>query len=834
MADGQITFNTALDNKGLERDLAKQRRIIEQSTKKIESLELKKGTLTREVDAMGESLERSGNEIVRINQEIAERKAMGLSASQEQLAALREEEANNNKLLAGIEARESKLEDINRAQELENGHIATATERAGELAEKLHEVNRVQEQGNQDLETANEETEEIAENLNNVEKNTQKGSNAMKAFVKRVEGLAKRVFIFSVITKAFRSFKNYVKESASKNVEFSNSLAQMKGAWQVAFQPIVDFVVPYLIKLLQFLTKVGYAIAAIFAKFTGRSLSDLKASTKAANENAKAVNNQVKAYRQLAGFDEMDVLQDNSSSSSGGAAVEETPSATFDFDTTEIESKLAEIEAIAGAATLALGLILTLFGHWVIGIPLLAAGAAMLIDAANTEGSSLNTWIQEHLEEVTSGLIIAGAVAMALGLILAFSGNLPLGIALIGLGAAALYEAAELNGGVDKFIEENQSQIAAILMAAGAALLVLGAILAFSGNLPLGIGLMLAGAAAIYGSVKLDSNVIKRFIEENKSTITAILTIGGAALIVVGAILAFTGVMLPLAIGMITAGAGMLFGAVSLNWDTIQKYIEENKEQIGKIMTIGGLALVVLGLVLALTGVALPLGIGLVAAGAAMLFSAVALNWDTVKDKIQNVVATIMAIAAGSLVALGILLCLSGAGIGLGIALLLAGLSLEYAALQWSAEDNPIVNAVKNVCNGVLGFVEGLINKIIAGLNWMVDMINKISFEVPDWVPLIGGKRVGFNLKHVSEVQLPRLAQGAVIPANREFLAVLGDQKSGTNIETPLDTMIEAFKTALADYSGGDVTIPIYLDGKQIARQVININNRREFAMNGG
>ena len=302
----------------------------------------------------------------------------------------------------------------------------------------------------------------------------------------------------------------------------------------------------------------------------------------------------------------------------------------------------------------------------------------------------------------------------------------------------------------------------------------------------------------------------------------------------VGAILAFTGVMLPLAIGMIAAGAGMLFGADSLNWDTIQKYIEENKEQIGKIMTIGGLALVVLGLVLALTGVALPLGIGLVAAGAAMLFSAVALNWDTVKDKIQNVVATIMAIAAGSLVALGILLCLSGAGIGLGIALLLAGLSLEYAALQWSAEDNPIVNAVKNVCNGVLGFVEGLINKIIAGLNWMVDMINKISFEVPDWVPLIGGKRVGFNLKHVSEVQLPRLAQGAVIPANREFLAVLGDQKSGTNIETPLDTMIEAFKTALADYSGGDVTIPIYLDGKQIARQVININNRREFAMNGG
>ena len=149
-------------------------------------------------------------------------------------------------------------------------------------------------------------------------------------------------------------------------------------------------------------------------------------------------------------------------------------------------------------------------------------------------------------------------------------------------------------------------------------------------------------------------------------------------------------------------------------------------------------------------------------------------------------------------------------------------------------EGNPLLDFVKRIVNGVLQAVESFINGILGGLNWLIDMINKIGFDVPDWVPLIGGKKFGFNLSHVADVQLPRLAEGAVIPANREFLAVLGDQKSGTNIETPLETMIEAFRTALSEYGGGDVTIPIYLDGKQIARHVIEINNRRQFALNGG
>lgn len=135
-------------------------------------------------------------------------------------------------------------------------------------------------------------------------------------------------------------------------------------------------------------------------------------------------------------------------------------------------------------------------------------------------------------------------------------------------------------------------------------------------------------------------------------------------------------------------------------------------------------------------------------------------------------------------------------------------------------------NLVRGIANLGLVKLEGFINNVISGLNWLIRKINSISFSVPDWVPSLGGKSMGFNLRELSTVNLPRLASGAVIPPNREFLAVLGDQKSGTNIETPLATMVDAFRQAMAEYGGGTTTVVLQLDGKEIARnQVKHINN---------
>jgi hypothetical protein len=86
------------------------------------------------------------------------------------------------------------------------------------------------------------------------------------------------------------------------------------------------------------------------------------------------------------------------------------------------------------------------------------------------------------------------------------------------------------------------------------------------------------------------------------------------------------------------------------------------------------------------------------------------------------------------------------------------------------------------------------------------------------------------KIPYVDKLEIPELAQGAVIPPNREFLAVLGDQKQGMNIETPLATMIEAFQMALdsrGGYSGGGNTeVILEIDGREFGRAVVEQGNR--------
>lgn len=84
---------------------------------------------------------------------------------------------------------------------------------------------------------------------------------------------------------------------------------------------------------------------------------------------------------------------------------------------------------------------------------------------------------------------------------------------------------------------------------------------------------------------------------------------------------------------------------------------------------------------------------------------------------------------------------------------------------------NGVWGAIKGVINGILGGIEGMVNGVIRGLNFMIDALNKLSFNVPDWVPLIGGKTFGFNIKRISEVSLPRLADGGLVRAGQLFLA---------------------------------------------------------------
>lgn len=140
-----------------------------------------------------------------------------------------------------------------------------------------------------------------------------------------------------------------------------------------------------------------------------------------------------------------------------------------------------------------------------------------------------------------------------------------------------------------------------------------------------------------------------------------------------------------------------------------------------------------------------------------------------------------------------------------------------------------LVDIAKTPINLIIGLINGLTGAVEDALNWIIDGINELSFTTPDWLPGdLGGQTFGFDLSQIDIPEIPKLAQGAVIPPNSEFLAVLGDQKRGTNIEAPLDTITQAVLQALVSYGGTggnqkiSVTIPLTLNGRTITQIVID------------
>lgn len=140
-----------------------------------------------------------------------------------------------------------------------------------------------------------------------------------------------------------------------------------------------------------------------------------------------------------------------------------------------------------------------------------------------------------------------------------------------------------------------------------------------------------------------------------------------------------------------------------------------------------------------------------------------------------------------------------------------------------------LVDIAKTPINLIIGLINCLTGAVEDALNWIIDGINELSFTTPDWLPGdLGGQTFGFDLSQIDIPEIPKLAQGAVIPPNSEFLAVLGDQKRGTNIEAPLDTITQAVLQALVSYGGAggnqkiSVTIPLTLNGRTITQIVID------------
>ena len=489
-------------------------------------------------------------------------------------------------------------------------------------------------------------------------------------------------------------------------------------------------------------------------------------------DDAAGAAKKLKQY--TAGFDELNVFAPNTGSGSGagagGAGGFDFDLPTYDFlgDAVQtrigeikkmIEDTLAEITTIVSGFMLAVGAILVVTGVNIpLGVGLMAAGAVGLAATVGLNWTAMSSELASTLALITG---VVGGFLLALGAIMAFSGaNLPLGIALMALGGASLVSAAVINWhNSDRHLTDALTTLTGVLagaslavgamlaftgvatglgialMAVGAVTLVsaaalnwnsipdalasplsrvgllvsgatlaLGAILAFSGCMPLGIALMAIGATSLVSVMALNWNGLS---DEIQNVIAIITTVVSVAFLAIGAALAFSGANIPLGLALLAAGAVTMGTAIMPNWNDLSDNVQQ---KISMITTVVGGALLAVGAILALSGVALPLGLGLMAAGALSLGAVATLNWDFVVNSIKKVVSVITGILSGALIVLGVLLCLSGAGVGLGLAVLAAGLSLSYAA--WTLDDNPITRFVRQMANFIIGLVNGVIDAI--------------------------------------------------------------------------------------------------------------------------
>lgn len=177
------------------------------------------------------------------------------------------------------------------------------------------------------------------------------------------------------------------------------------------------------------------------------------------------------------------------------------------------------------------------------------------------------------------------------------------------------------------------------------------------------------------------SEKVKKYAEKAQKIIDAInkfihsvigILTTALGLFVIGALLTFTGANIPLGIGLMIAGAVIFGKEIAEKWDEIPKKL---RTVIMKIMVAVGFGIATIGILLAFSGANIPLGIGLIIAGAAILGAACALDWEEVKNALQGTLGAIMAALSAFNLVLGAVLTFSGANIPLGIGLMISGLA---------------------------------------------------------------------------------------------------------------------------------------------------------------
>jgi hypothetical protein len=578
--------------------------------------------------------------------------------------------------------------------------------------------------------------------------------------------------IMTQVTTAQGDMARSLEAPANQLRIFQAQLTQASRAIGNIFIPILQKILPIAIAVLRIIRELADAIAKLFHfKLTEIDYSGVGNLASGAEDAAAGFDDAASAAKELKksvmGFDELNILNGNTASGSGSAGV--SGGSGFDFELPEY-GFLNDVSKQADEVTQKLKNALP----WVLaigaGLSAWRIGKKFGFNLQKTIGLAVGiygalTLVQNILDSIVNGVTQENMAGMIFGMTLAVTG-LYVALGPVAGGITAIVSGLAVLAVAFTDAEKNgwnfQNQMLAV---AGILAAGVGIGILTGSFIPLLIGMI----ASLLLSVTTATGHGQELIEGVKETLKGFIDFFAGI---------FTGDTKRTADGI--AGIfGGLKKAVGAVIDGIRDWLNGLLDWIDQ-KTNGKLKPLITGIKAIVTSV-----------------------FGSIKQTVGNVIDDIKMIFSG------LIKFISGV------------FSMDFDK-AWEG----IKDIFKGVWNTIIDLLNGAINIIIRGLNWLIKQMNKISFDVPSWVPAIGGKSIGVNISYISENVLPHLAKGAVIPANDEFLAVLGDQTHGNNIEAPEGLI----RKIVREESGGssEIHVTIVLDsvtGKKLFDTVVRENN---------
>ena len=353
--DGEIRFNTRIDNSNVQKDLDRIENEIRKSQESISKNESAKLFDLKQAEALNAKLTEAKRTLEGLEADLsAAQEAMKPGASYEDYSRASEDLPFLQKAIAAQEKEVAKLQKQWEASDA-----------------KVKKYDRAIQQATTDLERNRAKAAELSAQLNpnaaKMHEAFDKAHNSAQRFGRRLLEIGKSALIFNIVSAGLRVLVQYTNKALKTNDEYRAQLAQLKGALLTAFQPIYEFVLPGLLAVLNILTAIVRVVANVLSALTGKTAAQSAENAKALYEEAEAINSvggaAKNAQKSLAGFDEINSLgaPDTGSGGGGGSAGSITPD-FGEFDTAEYKAKVDELTVYMSGALLALGAILAFSG----------------------------------------------------------------------------------------------------------------------------------------------------------------------------------------------------------------------------------------------------------------------------------------------------------------------------------------------------------------------------------------------------------------------------------------------------------------------------------------